>query len=241
MVSRTMVFRTIVAVVALLGAGSTGAAQTPVNSQVTADALHQVRVFENSLRKAIERAGQQLADRARKVAQAQSIQLQLQFEADIEVRSALMPEGEGVVFFVGVPGIEPSVSTLLGIMARRQPSPLPRVANPTNPPGGGTVTPGVVEPDPMVPPLTDPEKEYSNFTHNALVDAMLDNAHALPIREGQALTLVVGNVVSTSMLNPLAGPERMLYLRIKAEDLIALRQNRITRDEARQRIKEWRY
>jgi len=42
-------------------------------------------------------------------------------------------------------------------------------------------------------------------------------------------------------VNPLAEPARMLYLRIKGEDLIALRQNRITRDEAKKRILEKRY
>jgi hypothetical protein len=69
---------------------------------------------------------------------------------------------------------------------------------------------------------------------------MLDYANALPIREGQFLTLSVG-VASAEPANPLAAIPRRLYLRLKGEDLMALRQNRISRDEARARIREFRY
>jgi hypothetical protein len=89
--------------------------------------------------------------------------------------------------------------------------------------------------------MSNPIKEYSDFTHDALVAALLDSAFALPIREGQKLTLIVGNGTAGLSQDPLAEPARMLYLRIKAEDLLALRQNRITRDEAKKRILEWRY
>jgi hypothetical protein len=86
----------------------------------------------------------------------------------------------------------------------------------------------------------NPEQQYSDLTRQALVDAMLDYANALPIQEGQFLTLSVG-VASTEPANPLAAIPRRLYLRLKGEDLMALRQNRISRDEARARIREFRY
>ena len=88
--------------------------------------------------------------------------------------------------------------------------------------------------------MSNPEKEYSEFTRQALVDTMLDNAFALPLKEGQTLTVVVGvagNVPTTAI----AEIPRKLYLTLKSEDLLALRQNRITRDEARSRISESRY
>lgn len=236
-----MVSRVIVAAVVICG-GTVAAAQTLVTIQVPADAQYQISVFEDNLRKAIERAGQQMADRARQA--APGIPLELQFEADIWVKGALMPGGEGAVFMVGVPGIEPSALSLLDVIARRlaqqPPTTLPRVSGTASPPASGSAAPGVVE-TPAPVPMADPEKEYSDFTYKALVDAMLDNAFALPLREGQTLTLVVGSVVTGTMLNPLAKPERMLYLRIKAGDLAALRQNRITREEAIRRIMEWRY
>jgi hypothetical protein len=66
---------------------------------------------------------------------------------------------------------------------------------------------------------------------------MLD-AITLTLKEGQSLTVSVGSFPDPA--NPLATGKR-LYLTLKADDLIALRANRITRDEARARIIEKRY
>jgi hypothetical protein len=88
--------------------------------------------------------------------------------------------------------------------------------------------------------MTDPQQEYAEFTRQALMDAMLDQAFALPIREKQTLTVSV-RTVSPMPANPLDPIQRRLYLQMKGEDQLALRQNVITRDEAKKRILESRY
>jgi hypothetical protein len=87
------------------------------------------------------------------------------------------------------------------------------------------------------PTMTNPEREYSEYVRQSLIDVILDNGPSLPIKDGQTLTIVETGGEAT---NPLAEPPKKLYLRIKGEDLIALRQNRITRDVAKQRILEER-
>jgi hypothetical protein len=191
-----------------------------------------VQGFENNLRAAIERAGAQLAERARQVVSDISLRL----ETQPRVTGVVLPEGEGMLFLVEVPGIE-ATSAQLWDMSRRMaqpPNPLPRMANPASP-----ALPAAVPPN-AVGLITNPEQEYSEYTRQALLDAMLDYAFALPIKEKQTLTLSVG-MVAVGPTNPLAAIPRRLYLRLKGEDLIALRQNRITRDEAKIRILEFRY
>lgn len=225
-----MGFRSIV-IAGILGVASTATAQTPVDVQVSQDTLRQVQSFENNLRAAIERAGAQLGERARQAVP----DILLRLEAPPWVKGVVLPEGEGLLFFVEVPGIEGS-SVMLWEMSRRQAqSPnLPRMSNGA----GAPASPVAVTP--MVGLFTSPEKEYSEYTRQALLDAMLDQAFALPIKENQTLTLSVG-VAEVGPSNPLAAIPRRLYLRMKGEDLIALRQNRISRDEARTRILEFRY
>jgi hypothetical protein len=222
------------ATLATLGASSVAFAQTPVSASVAPDALHQVRLFEGSLRAAVESAGRQLADRARRIAPA----IVLRLETEVRVAGSMLPEGEGAIFFVEVPGIEPDDTFLFNLYLRNL-DPRRPVGN--APPTAGTVTSAVVPDEPVIPPMTDPDREYSQFTRMALVDAILDNAFALPLREAQSLTLVVSGVPTGVPQNPLAEAPRKLYLRIKAEDLIGLREKRITRDEARKRIREFRY
>lgn len=220
-------FRGIV-VAGILGVAGAAAAQTPVDVQVSQDTLRQVQTFESNLRAAIEKAGAQLGERARQAVP----DITLRFEAQPWVKGVVLPAGEGMLFLVEVPDIEGS-SVMLWEMSRRmaQPlNPLPRVTNPAAP----------VPAPPGVATITNPEREYSEYTRQALLDAMLDQAFALPIKEDQTLTLSVG-VASLAPSNPLAPIPRRLYLRMKGEDLLALRQNRISRDEAKQRILEFRY
>lgn len=68
---------------------------------------------------------------------------------------------------------------------------------------------------------------------------MLDNGITLPLKEGQRLTVVVG-VPGGVPAGQIGDVPRKLYLSIKGEDLVALRENRINREEARKRIEEQR-
>ncbi len=200
-----------------------------------------MQAFENNLRVAIERAGAQLGERARQVVP----DISLRFETQPKVTGFVLPEGEGILFAIEVPGIEGS-SVMLWEMSRRmaqnpnaQNPNLPRMGNGVNPPN--PASPSMPVPAGVVGVMiTNPEQEYSEYTRQALLDAMLDQAFALPLKENQTLTLSVG-VAEVAPANPLAAIPRRLYLRLKGEDLLALRQNRITRDEAKKRILEFRY
>jgi hypothetical protein len=217
---RIIILATVVAVSSALHA------QTPSATQVPPEALHQAKVFETSLKAAIEKAAGQLADRAKEVVP----DITLSFETDIRVNHAVLQTG--VVYFVEVPGIEATRVQLWDLSRRMAQN--PRMSNGAGP---GLVPPPIV-PDPTM--MTNPVKEYSDFTRQALVDAMLDNAFSLPLKDGQTLTLVVGVAGGLPTIEISQTP-RKLYLTLKSEDLLALRQNRITRDEARTRISESRY
>jgi hypothetical protein len=63
----------------------------------------------------------------------------------------------------------------------------------------------------------------------------------LPIGAGQTLTVQL-SPVNVAITNPLYfNQSRRLSLSIKGEDLVALRQKTITRDEARQRVVDRRF
>jgi hypothetical protein len=223
------VFSRIIITALLIGAGAAVEAQTTVTVQLPADARHQAQVFEDSLRSAIVTAGRNLLTRAREVVP----DIMLRFEQEPAIFSTWMPKGDGLVVFVEVPGIEATTAQLW--QAYRQ-------LGMRNIGGGATPARPAppAPPDPVVAPMTSPEQEYSEFTRQALMSAMLDNAFALPLKDGQTLTIVVGVINDGSSMS-LTNVEKRLYLSIKSEDLVALKQGRITRDEAKSRIAESRY
>jgi hypothetical protein len=222
-------FISISSISLVLALGASAGAQTLVPAELPPDARHQVDLFGDSLRSAIVNAGRQLADRAKQVVP----DIMLRFETDPAVFSTWMPKGEGATFLVEVPVIE-ATSAQLWQLARRMPRPISSgngpvpVATPTAPP------------DPVIPPMTNPEQEYSEFIRQALVDAMLQNAFALPLKEGQTLTVIVGEM-ETSRSTAISDVRKRLYLTISCEDLTAFKQGRITKDEARKRVQERRY
>ena len=224
-----MVFRSIAIVAALSVAGVAGA-QTVADPQVQPEVLRQIRSFETALAGAITQAGQRVTDRALQVIP----DVKLDFEANPFTKGFWMPTGEGMFFMVEVPAItgtsEMLWARLYQLMLQENASAvnpsLPRVANPL---------PVGVDPTTI---MTNPGKEYGDFTRVAIVEAMLD-AITLSLKDGQVLTVSVGS--SPNPTNPLAPGGRRLYLTIKAEDLAALRAKTITRDEAKARIIEKRY
>jgi hypothetical protein len=217
----------IIAIILVGSLGASASAQTLVQVDLPPDARHQADVFSDSLRAAVINAGRQLADRARQVVP----DILLRFETEPAIFGTWMPRGEGVTFVVDVPAIE-ATSAAVWHMAQR-------ISRPT---GNGAAAPPnpVIPPDPVVPPMTNPELEYSEFTRLALVDAMLQNAFALPLKDGQSLTVIVG-VIDTGRSTATTQVLKRLYLTIKGEDLAALKAGRITKDEARKRIQEFRY
>jgi hypothetical protein len=219
-----------IAIVIVTSFGVPVGAQTLVQAELPPDARRQVDVFSGSLRAAVINAGQQLADRAKQVVP----DIILRFETDPAIFGAWMPKGEGATFVVDVPAIEATSAAVWHLYQQRNNRPVA---------GGNAAAPAVtpvVPPDPVVRPMTSPEQEYSEFIRQALVDAMLQNAFAIPLKDGQTLTVIVG-VIDTGRSTASIEVRRRLYLTVKSEDLTALKQGRITRDEARKRIQEFRY
>jgi hypothetical protein len=228
-----MMVRTFAAT-ALLAASAPAFAQTKVESTIPAETRRQVQIFVASLRTAVEGATEQLGERAREVVP----DIQMYYQTALRVESYILPTGAGYVFVVDPPLIDAS-SALLWMVNRRFPKP-GTAASPVRPVAGGSGATSPPEgPAVAAAPMTNPDQEYSRFTYEAVIAAMLDNALALPVADGQTLTVVVRT--GESQPNPLAPAVRNLYLTFKAEDMQALRQSRITREEARARIIEKRY
>jgi hypothetical protein len=221
-------FRVLVAAVVIIGASGAGAAQAVVTTQeVPPETTQQVRAFETSLRAALERASQKLASRAREVVP----DIELQYLTPPRATGMVLPQGE-LVFLVEAPAIEATSAALWQALRRLG---LSKIANPVGPERiGPTTTDGVSAVAPPAP-MTNPEREYSAYVKEALIDALLDHTLGLPITGTQTLTLVEAGGLPT---NPLAAPPRKLYLQMKGEDLLAVRQSRITREEAKKRILE---
>jgi hypothetical protein len=212
---------------AVVGIAAPAWAQQVDPSPLQPEVRFQVQVFETNLFSAVQRGGQQLARRAREI----QPDVSLQFTADPIVRGVITPEGAW--FDVQIPEIMDTGLALWRIMANRG---IPPAMRPTEPGRVNAAGTAVVTPDPTF----EPDKEYTAFMRQALIDAMLDNALALPITTGQVL-MITASGISGGPTNPLGPEERKLILRLKGEDLIALRQGRITREEARQRIMESRF
>ena len=212
-----MVFRSM-SFVAALSVASVVFAQTPVDSQVSPDTLRQVKSVESLLVSAVTQAATKLNSRA---VQAVS-DFKLSFQSNPRASGYVLPTGQGVLFVVDVPGITATSAMLWSRMYELQ-APQRNVA-------------GIPTMDPA--PMTNPDKEYGDYTRQAIVEAMLD-AISLPLKDGQTLTVSVGS--SPDPTNPLASEGRRLWLTIKAEDLAALRAKTINRDEAKARISEQRY
>jgi hypothetical protein len=213
--------------------------KTDVPVPISDATRNQIEGFERSLLLAIDSAAGKLNQRVKDA--FPGVPFQLRFVAQAQVTGVLLPES-GAVFHVLIPPIEDLDVRLLMMNAPRpvQPSPTsPIVPTRTTDPNRAGAT-GLVEADPAVKPLTDPDQEYTSFMRLALIDAVLDNALALPIPSGQTLTVIAGElqIVPATPFNPRS---RMLILQLKGEDLTALRENRIDREEAKKRIKESKF
>lgn len=213
------------------------AAQQSVTIPDAENLKYQVRSFEVQLRLAVERGGQNFQQRLNAVL---PIPFDLVWASTPIVRGVPLPE-QGFVFDVQIPDILQTPR----VLSRGKSIAPPEV---TTPPGGVKAT-SVEKDDPMTfSPVRrgptapfDPDQEYANLVRAALIDAMLDNSAALPITPAERLT-VVGSVFDGMMSpSPVIGDSRKLILSIKGEDLLALRQGKLNREAAKERIVDRRF
>jgi len=158
------------------------------------------------------------------------------------------PTPEGLTFTVQHGRI---IGEEMVLVALQQPRPQPQ-------PGTTAVAAqgGLVQPDPMVatspvagtaaaPPaegcakpngVMNPDQKISECVQESLINAMLDSSFMLPLKKGQWLI-----VVDAPMEQSFGPASRKLILSIKAEDLQAYHEHKITRDEAIARIDQKRF
>ena len=198
-----------------------------------------VRTFEMALKNAMETAGSKLVQWA-----SQQSPVTMAFAQDPMVRSVPLVNNS-LVFHVEVSEIIPTSLNLW-----RQYSQMPPGART---PGSrvGNTGPGVAPPEPAGPGKATsgdvailnvtPDQKYTELVRDALINTMLDSSGVLPLGKDQTLT-VACIPVDVTMTNPLSRPpSKQLVLTIKGEDLLALRQGTLSREDAKQRIIERRF
>ena len=143
------------------------------------------------------------------------------------------PDG-GLMFVVVVPPVRQIAVLFMQQAPRRMSGPRPvgnaSGANP-DPMDKSPVVSGGAGADPMNMDLI-----YTTMVIEALKDAMLDNSTTLPLKDNEWLT-----VASIDGVGPTPGAVsspygHTTYLSIKGADLLALRQGKITRDDARKLV-----
>ncbi len=246
MSSKGIVVGLTLTLVAPLAAQQLPASQTPqpqpVSEGVDQQTRYQIRQYEESLRQAVYHAGQQLAEHAGQIVPG----VLLAPATDPQIR--FVPTPEGPVFDVQIPPLLNAGPLALQMMQQQQQRSQP--ASPAMPvaqtPDRVTGTGGIVTADPMSKTSSiadtpfDPNKEYTAFAREALIDALIANSAAVPLKEGQRLEIAAsGFEVARGALYP--DNSRKLMLVISYADLTEFRQGKITKEEVRARIKEDRY
>lgn len=138
-------------------------------------------------------------------------------------------ESFGWFFDVEVPQVQEAIVDLYSaLQAPAPPRPGTRVGNSTS-----TLAPSAAD----AAILKDPQGEYRNAIRTALIDAMLDFGQ-LPLKPNEELTVGARGADSPGME---ADSTVALILRITGSDLTAFRQGKLTRAEAKARIRIHEY
>jgi hypothetical protein len=198
---------------------------------------YQIRQYEIAVRAAVLHAGEQLATRASTLVPGALL------APATEPVVRFVPTPEGPVFDVVIPVLLDAGPVLLRMMQSQQQQSQqvrPVAQNPDRVTGAGVVTPDPMTKSPVQEQVFDPDKEYTAFARENLIDVLLDNSGAVPLKDGQRLEIAASGL---EMIRGALYPDnsRKLVLVITAADLSAFRQGKITRDEAKARIKEARY
>jgi hypothetical protein len=239
------------AVLALGLAVPAAAQQRPMTDAEQQEQRYQLRTFEAVLQAAVRHGGDEFARQ-----QAQFIPDGVQLTAnDAQAHGFVPPLAGGLVFYVAVPTIRP---TLNEVIVR-----WPRAIRPTSTQAtadGGrdervspAGVPTLAQADPMsVSPVVDdgrcatrvkqpaeypnPNYDYAVAVCDALMDAILEGSGPLRLKENEWLTIAAanGDPDTTPLLNSPTG--YTTYLTIKGTDLLAYRQGRISKDDARKLV-----
>jgi hypothetical protein len=240
--------------VLVLVAAVPAAAQGPAASSDDQQLRNQLQKFEVVLQLAVHQGGDAFVQQ-RKEAIPDGVQLTSE---DAQVKGFAPPQGGGLFFYVSVPSIRITINQILlqnfearqQRSNRQQPAAAPRDVRQDGPLSAqGLLAP----PDPMTAsPVVDegtcagrakpsrgysnPDYEYAVAVCDALMEAMLDNPGTLPIKDNEWLTVaaVSGDPAPSGFIK--TSPDYTTYLYVKGSDLLAYRQGKITKGEARKLV-----
>ena len=193
--------------------------------------------FEAILRNAVKHGADALAQ---KVADAIPRNVQLTSD-DPEAMGFAPPTPDGGLMFVVV--VPPIRQVLFTYMLPQQYQRPGRPVNTPNPRPVGSASGATPDPMTSSPVVSgaaaapfNADLEYSVAVSNALMDAMLDNSSALPLKDSEWLTIAAVDGVGPTpgVVNSPYG--HTTYLSIKGSDLTQFRQGKISRDEARKLV-----
>jgi hypothetical protein len=227
----------VVAISASVAAQQQAPGQAPEDPQL-ARLRAEVRNYEIALKQAADSAGQKLAVWAQQVVP----DVLLTRAAENIVTGLPLPDGD-LFFEVRMPEILPVSVEIFKNQQRTLRPPLVRQGQPALPAQPvANSTDGKQSADSLLRDPGDPDAVYSQYTREALIDAILDNSTLLPsLREGQWLT-VTATPMNVAVTNTLySNPSRRLILSIKGQDLLDLRMGKLTRDAAKDKIVEKRF
>jgi hypothetical protein len=231
-----------------------GPSPDPVDQQLRTE----LKIFEAVLQAAVRNGGDAFARQ-----QAQFLAgLQLT-AADPQAHGFAPPNAGGILFFVSVPAIRPLYEALVQWPQSASRLPVQQTSGGTRAGDrlSGSVATSIPRPDPMSespilrtepapepaaddgrcatrvrPPAEypNPNFDYAVAVCDALVDALLDSSGPLRIKDQEWLWIAAANGEPDNVLNSNTG--YTTYLSIKGEDLLAYRQGRISKEEARRRV-----
>jgi hypothetical protein len=167
------------------------------------------------------------------------------------IASGVVIPGIGPHFDVQIPGIMPSNLQIWAlyndpVFRKVDPRQGPRQVS-TSPDKVSATNSGLPNADAMTssPAVDfDPTRAYTNFAREKLIGTLLDYSKVLPLKAGESVVIVAKDMADVLPVpsTQLSGRvPRQLVLSIKSEDLIALNEGKITRDEAKQRIVDTRF
>lgn len=206
----------------IVGCSAPAFAQTPAPPAEPAPNFRaQVRTMETVLVSGVQNGVDRLAVKINEVAPG------LRLFAGQPHAHGYQIENVGWFFDVEVPDIYPGSAAFYNQLLPME------TGKPTLPVGNGVVAPRVGAPEPAV--VRDPSGEYRIVIREALIDAMIDFGQ-MPLKPTESLT--VGARRPDPVGPAAAGDDTVaLVLSIKGEDLALFRQGKITREEAKSRIR----
>lgn len=211
---------TLFAATAIAASAGTASAQTPqTNTPMSASVRVQVRTMENVFVTAVRSGVEQIAQKVQEAAPG------LTLVGGVPHAHGYAVENHGWFFDVEVP--ELYWATLEMYVQAQRPTPRPEPVGNTT--GQSANAAGLIaQPTEMAVTRDD----YRRIIRESLMDAMLDYGQ-IPLKAVEWLTVGVRSADSPGSMADTVG----LVMQITGDDLTLFRQTKITRDEAKKRIK----